>query len=133
MVGTLVWGDNVDQKKIVFNDTELEKSILELNTIASDASPITVELRVNEESAIQIIVGLKISPLIFYSRLQSPHYSVSLGPFNDDEWVIFYHHDEYSEMPLKYFLETNVVYEAVKKYFQTGLRPDNINWKNLSI
>lgn len=126
MPGILVWSDEEDGRREVATVEELDRVVDELS--ASADSPFSVELMVDENTAISVVVGLDISLVNFYSATEQPNYLGSVGPWDDDELVVFYHRGHYSEVPKVHFVPIDDAREALRYYFRTGQRPPNITW-----
>jgi hypothetical protein len=134
MKGILIWGNDPKETKKVANRGELENTLAELIRIAEVDGPFTLLLRVNSETAIEIIIGLEISTVLFYSVDSKPQHVGSVGSIetvSENEWVSFNHRGEFSEIPKKYFIPFEDSREAFIDYFTTGLRPNNINWRDI--
>lgn len=125
---TLIWGDGEDCRKEITTEEELDRVIEQLTDIAYQSKPFTIELSVNTSTAISMIVGLDISLLNFYSSTSQPRYFGSLGPWDETEWIVFYHREHYSETPKTYFVPVADARESFRLYFCMGSRPENIRW-----
>lgn len=136
MAGTLVWGENDQEKTIVSDEDELDRILDELTRVAiDDDMPMSVELSVSDNTTLMIVLGLEVSQVTFYSFSSSDgrEYFVSLGPADDDEWVVFYYRGHYSEVPRKTFIPIHIARAAIREYFQTGARPKEVSWKVTSL
>jgi hypothetical protein len=122
----LSWG--VNEYTQVSTLQELTQTIDRLITIAKADRPFTVELYVNAETGMGMVVGLEESSLQFYSTLGGPLVVGCSGPWDDDSLIAFYHGGHRSELPRRYCVPIMDAIEAMKHYFQTGMRPENIKW-----
>lgn len=132
--GILIWGDHPDETRKVTSKDELKKTLGELTKIAEADGPLSILLRVDSETGIQIIVGLDISTVQFYSASSQPQHVGSIGSLeyaDNNDWVSFNHRGELSEVPQKYFIPIEDAREAILYYFTTGLRPNNIKWSEM--
>ena len=128
MPGILVWGDEENCRIEVSALEELDRAVDELTATAATGEPFSIELMVNEDTAISMVVGLDISLVNFYSAKDEPNYSGSIGPWDEDESIVFYYKGHYSEVPKAHFIPISDAREALRYYFQTGRRPPNITW-----
>jgi hypothetical protein len=123
----LEWDEN--QQADVHSLDELERLIDELSLQAQGELPFSVELYGNVDTCLSILVGGEVSHLEFFSAKSRPPVVVSSGPWSDDEFVVCTHRGHYSEMPKKYCIPVADAREALRRYFLTGERPDNVAWE----
>ena len=128
MPGILVWGDEEHCRTEVSTEEELDRVVDELTATAATDAPFSIELMVNEDTAISIVVGLDISLVNFYSATNKPNYSGSIGPWDEDESIVFYYRGHYSEVSKAHFVPIDDAREALRCYFRTGQRPKKITW-----
>jgi hypothetical protein len=64
----------------------------------------------------------------FHSTDPRPNGFGSVGPWDDDEVIDFNFKGEITEMQRRYWVPISDAREALRLYFLTGDRPDNINW-----
>ena len=107
---------------------ELDRLVDQLTVEARADMPLTVELHVGDETAMSIVVGREESHVEFHSAATHPPIVACHGPWNDDELIEFSHRGQYSELPRRYFVPIADAREALRRYFRTGTRPDNIAW-----
>lgn len=123
----ITWG--IHQRAKIHNIEELDEWIDTLTRVAKDGGrPFSVQLRKGESTGLLFTVGLDISHLEFYSEKNSPIIVGSRGSMDDEEIIIFLHGDEPSEMEKKYFVSMESARQAIKMYFTTGERPENVSW-----
>jgi hypothetical protein len=132
MVGLIIWGDGPNERKQFTSERELDRLIDHLTETAEAAQPFTVEIHAHPKTAMEIIVGLNISSLLFSSATESPQNAGSRGSWTGDEWIEFLHRGEPSEKPIKCFIPVEVAREAVREYFRTGQLPKHIQWSNFT-
>lgn len=92
--------------------------------------PLSVQLSVNLDSSLLITVGGEESHVEFYSKSAPTLVVGCRGPWNDDSLVAFTHGGEYSEIERRYCVPFAQARAALHQYFQTGQRPDNIEWND---
>src|SRR5688572_4288072 len=94
-----------------------------------DRMPFTVQIILNDDSALLITVGSDLSHLEFYSTSQHPPVVPSNNQWNEniDEILIFYHGGEPSSVNKKSCIPIVAARQAVRQYYATGKRPTNIN------
>jgi hypothetical protein len=130
MGGNLIWGDEPDQNKLIDTIEELDHMLDELTTLSiSDKTPMTVELTVNDETMLRIVVGLNISQILFVPKVAVPTAYSSHGDWSDEEeYIVFFYREHYSETPKKYWVAIELARDAMREYFRTGSKPTNVVW-----
>jgi hypothetical protein len=108
---------------------ELDQLLDHLTALARHEGPFSVDLSINDRSDIGAVLGRDESHLEFYSADEPPTYSASSGPWDDDTLIPFMHHGSYSELPRRYFVPADEARAALRSYFLTGRRPENIDWR----
>ena len=106
-----------------------------------EGMPLGIELRVNLETDLGFSVGHTASHLEFYSiqgrdkddigfysQTHPPQIVVSLGPWDSEECIELNFTGEPSSVPLRHCVPIADALEAVRCYYKTGARPDNIQW-----
>jgi hypothetical protein len=119
-----------DQYTEVRSLPELDHLINELSRKAQSKMPFSVELRMNPETSLSIVVGNEISHINFFSAKSSPPMVGCHGPWNDNELLEFLYRGEYSEIPRRFCVPIADAREAIRRYFLTGIRPDNVAWND---
>jgi hypothetical protein len=123
------WNRGEKNSKTVNSEAELISLIQDLDVNAKNEDyPISVEIKINEETVFSLVVGMEISALHFFDQKSGGKYSVSEGEESLDGWVSFFMQDHFSEMPRKNFVPSSSAMDAVKEYYRSGKRPTNINW-----
>ena len=107
---------------------ELDQLIDQLTMQAKQRMPFSIELSVNNATSLLIVVGREESHMEFYSGQSRPPIVGCVGPWNDDEFIVFSHRGHYSEIDKRYCVPVMDARKALRQYFQTGLRPNNILW-----
>ena len=92
--------------------------------------PFSVQLQMDENSALLFTVGLSVCHLEYYSVHDSPIIIGCRGSWeNENEIITFLHGDEpSSEMEKKYFVPLEEALQGIEEYYLTGRRPENIQW-----
>lgn len=124
----LEWGEG--QLAHVNSLEDLDRLIDKLSQEAATGLPFSIELSMNSDTALSIVIGNKISHMNFFSMTSVPHVVGCRGLWNDDELFVFLYGNEYSEMPRKYCVPVEVALEALRQYFLTGVRPQNVVWND---
>lgn len=123
----LTWDEN--EQCIVHSVSELDQMIEKLTAKAKEENmPFTVELQVDPETALVIVVGREESHVAFYSTASRPPIVTSIGPWDEDEQIVFTHRGHWSSMDKRFWVPIAEAREAMRSYFLTGRRPDNITW-----
>jgi hypothetical protein len=127
MTAYILWDRN---ERTEFSSLEeLEKLIDQLSAKAQETNvPLGVQVCVYENTGLLITVGREESHLEFYSASDRPRGVGSLGPWDNDELIEGNFMGERSEMARRYWVPMADAREALRRYFQTGVRPDNMNW-----
>jgi hypothetical protein len=107
---------------------ELDRLLDDLSAKARSQGPFTVEISVNDRTAISAVLGRDDSHLEFYSPDQGALVIGCRGPWDDDTLIPFTYMGSYSELPRRYFVPVKQAREALRRYFLTGVRPENIAW-----
>lgn len=119
-----------DQFAHVKSLEDLDRLIDGLSEEAATGLPFSIELSMNSDTALSIVIGTEISHMNFFSMISVPHVVGCRGPWNDDELLVFLYRNEYSEMPRKYCVPVEDAREALRQYFVTGVRPQNVVWND---
>lgn len=121
----LIWNNHqVD----VHSLDELDTLIDELSEKGRREKPFPVQLCLGENSGMLMTVGSDISHLEIIIETDLLEGLVSLGPWNEDELIIFFHGDEPVEMEKKYFVPFDDAKAALRSYYKNHRIPDHILW-----
>lgn len=108
---------------------ELEQLIEQLTVQAYEQNQlIGVEVCVDDDSCLLITVGREETHMEFYSTAGKPLVVVCRGPWDNDELITYNHGGQWSEMEKRYCVPSMEARVALRIYFETGLRPNNITW-----
>jgi hypothetical protein len=125
---TIKWERNKSQ--VVYTLQDLEKLLEQLTLEAvQNADPIAIQIKANPDTALLISVGRAESHVAFYATSARPLIVVCRGPWDTDELIEFNQMDEPSSVKKRYCVPAKDAREAVRRYFITGARPDNIEWE----
>ena len=128
MTPYLLW--DRDERANFESLNELEGLIDELSAKAlKENVPLGVQVCVNSTSGLLVTVGKEESHMEFYSETDRPRGVGSHGPWDDDTLIEGNFMGERSEMARRYWVPIADAREALRRYFLTGARPDNINWE----
>ena len=136
MLGRLTW--ERDQEKDIGTVEELDATLSSLAEEAKVTRSIAVELFMDGETGMCIAVGDDISPVSFYSRRGGPLVVNARGRWGEpvvqgkEILFAFSYYGEYSEVLRQETVPIDVAREAMRIYFQTGKRPDNLIWESRS-
>ena len=111
----------------------LEELLDELTLQAKQANmPFSVQIELEDDSAILITVGSEISHLEFYSASHRPPVVVSISPVSTDEEEIitFLHGGIPSTVSRTSCVPIPAARAAIQEYFETGRRPIHIHWSD---
>lgn len=116
--------------RIEFHSLESLEEHLDRLTDASlqRGMPLAIQIKLNEDTSLQITVGSLRSYVAYYSTRGSPLIAVSRGPWVSDEEFTFDYMGEESGSKMKYCVPIEDAREAVRQYVSTGERPKNIVW-----
>jgi len=109
----------------------LEELLDELTLQAKEADmPFSVQIELDDDSAILITVGSEISHMEFYSASHRPPIvaSISAESTDENEIITFLHGGIPSTVSRISCVPIADARAAVRQYFETGGRPTNINW-----
>ena len=129
MIPYLVWHEN--ESREIHSLEELDQLMHDLDHEGCESTPFSVSLQVNPETELYIVVGCEESHVEFYAADQSPLVVSCTGPWDDDVLIAFYYRGHYSEMPRRYCVPIADAKEAMRQYFLTGKRPQNLKWNEL--
>lgn len=90
--------------------------------------PLSVQIALTSGTSLQLTVGCLESHVEYYSATGSPLISVCRGPWASNEYITFNFLGEESGIEKMYCVPIGDAREAVRRYFQTRNRPDNIAW-----
>jgi hypothetical protein len=121
---------DVDNHVNILTKQDLDKTVDQLMEEANGSLPFSVEVSVNELTSLVITLGSEYSHVEFYSANSGPLVVGCRGPWDEDALIAFTHRGEYSEMELRYFVPMQAAREALRRYFESGERPDNIQWND---
>ena len=124
----LVWGQS-DRAK-VRSVEDLDRLVDQLTSEASEGLPFAVELYIRDGTGMYIVVGRQESHVEFFSAHSHPPVIGCRGPWDDDDLVEFTYRGQYSELPKRFTVPISDAREALRRFFQTGKRPDNIAWND---
>jgi hypothetical protein len=123
----LIWSED---KKAQINSIEelndwINKFIEEAN---STGNSFAIELAVDSSSALFITIGQPESHLEFFSETGRPIVVACIGPWDSDDLIKFDGMGEPCEMEKRYCVPVEDALTALRTYFLTGQRPNNIKW-----
>jgi hypothetical protein len=128
MTAYLLWDEN--HRVDVHTIESLNALLDELEVMAEQDMPISVELHLPNGTSMYIVIGGDVSPVMFGDPTQRPPIigAVALytGPDADLE---FNHRGHYSLVEKKYTLPVATARAALVHFFQTGTRPETIAWE----
>jgi hypothetical protein len=123
----LLWGDK--QRAEFDSLVQLEELIDQLTLkAAANKLPIAVQVCLNAETGLLITVGSEVSHVEFASPSGHPRGVGSRGPWDDDELIEADFMGQISELPRRYWVPIADAREALRRFYLTGARPDNITW-----
>lgn len=120
----LLWGQN--EQAPVRSVEELDQLLDRLTHDASD--PLVAVLEPPGEAALSIGLGSDRSLLNFISSPDPPYFT-SQGLEKSDESIEFFYCGELTEYPRRALIPVEDAREAMRRFFKTGERPDNVGWQ----
>jgi len=126
MTPYLIWDE--DNRAEVRSVEELDLLVDRLTVEARESVPFAVELHVGERTSMFIVVGWKESHMEFYSPAYRPYLWSCRDLWDDDEHVEFFYRGHHSGVPRRYTVPADEAREAMRRFFHTGARPDNVAW-----
>jgi hypothetical protein len=99
-----------------------------LDALATTSQDFSVELCVNNLTALSITVGSNESHVEFYSEIEHPPVSICKGNRNADGRYLFLHQGEPSSVWKRDCVPIEMARAAMREYFLTKARPNNIPW-----
>ncbi|MEZ4666592.1 MAG: Imm1 family immunity protein [Anaerolineae bacterium] len=126
MIPYLEW--NKDENSEVPTLEELNRLIGQLETEGRTSRAFTVTVRVNDETGMTMVVGRQESHITFYDANARPPVRGCTGPWDDDQLIVYSYRGHYSEIPRRFCVPIADAREAMRIYFRTGQRPENLSW-----
>jgi hypothetical protein len=121
----MIWEDR--KKEIIsFSDLEILLDILTQKALAT--SPFSVELFMDDETGFLMTVGANESHVEFYSKTEHPPVVACQGDFDSDELFDFLRQGEPSSVSKRSCVSREKAETAIRSYFLTKKRPNNIRW-----
>jgi Immunity protein Imm1 len=111
----------------VRSEQELLDRLREIAAHAGEAPPL-VELYQPDGSSLAIGVGAERSVVTFIPSPDEPDW-LSRGEDDDGAPPVFYLHGHYSDFSPDAAVPADAAVEAMRRFYATGQRPDNIAWQ----
>lgn len=133
MNGNLLWAR--DQQREIHSVAELDAFLTTLSQQVEGTMAVAVELFMDDDTGMCIVIGERVSHVSFYSKRGGPLVVKAVGTADvplhetEDEIVAFLYCGEYSEVLRRDTVPVEVAREALRHYFLTGQRPNNIAWE----
>src|SRR5690349_12185345 len=102
MTPYLIWGE--DERADIRSVEELDQLVDQLTMLAKEDMPFTVDLYVDDQTALYIVIEREESQVTFASARSHPPIISSLGPWDDDEPIEFTYRGQESSVPRRYFV-----------------------------
>lgn len=122
----LSW-DEAASRVPVDTEDELMERLRDIARTAAEAPPL-VELLMADGSSLAIGVGREQSVVNYIRSPDEPDY-LSKGSEAAQEPPVFYYHGTYSDFPPDAAVSAEDAYEAMRRFYRSGERPDNIQWQ----
>jgi immunity protein Imm1 of predicted polymorphic toxin system len=123
----LSW-DEKATKVTVASEQELMDRLERIAAEADEAPPL-VQLSMPDGSSLAIGVGREQSVVTYIRSLNEPDY-LSRGTAEASQPPVFYYHGADSEFPPDAAVPAGDACEAMRRFYRTGKRPDNIDWQH---
>lgn len=112
---------------------QLDDALDEIERHARANEPLIVDLISPLGASLRIGLGRQRSVLTFDSGSGMPPYLESSGDetnTNSDS-IVFYYGGHWTEFPASALIPKEAAREAMKSFFQTGERPNNVSWEEV--
>jgi Immunity protein Imm1 len=123
---TLGWRHDEAAERID-SEQALVRRLEEIGAANSEQPPL-VTLAMTDGSWLAVGVGRDYSIVNYVKSIAEPDY-LSEGDLAVDEPPVFYFDGHYSEFPPDAAVSVEDAYEAMRRFYRTGERPDNISWR----
>jgi hypothetical protein len=123
----LSWDDQATMVPVA-SEQELMDRLEDIASHVEEAPPL-VELFMPGGGSLAIGVGRDHSVVSYIRSLDEPDV-LSKGTVEASEPPLFYFHGADSEFPPDAAVPVEDAYEAMRRFYRTGERPDNIDWQD---
>ena len=124
---TLSWAE--DGSAPVHSVQELDERLDDLERQARDHQPLVAGIERPNGAALSIGLGRDRSVLNYMSSPDPPYFTSHDEQGDVDGTVVFYYYGHWSEFPADAAVPMGDAREAARRFFRSGERPDNIDWR----
>jgi hypothetical protein len=124
---TLSWAE--DESVPVHSVQELDERLDELDRRARDDLPLVAGIERADGKALSIGLGRDRSVLNYMSSLDPPYFTSHDENADEGGTIVFYYYGHESEFPADAAVPMEDAREAVRRFFETGERPENLDWR----
>lgn len=124
---TLSWAEN--ESAPVTSVAELDERLNELDRQARASQPLIAGLERPDGAALSIGLGRDCSVLNYMTSPDPPYFTSHDAEADADGTIVFFYYGHWSEFPADAAVAMDDAREAVRRFFEDGKRPDNIDWR----
>jgi hypothetical protein len=124
---TLSWAEG--KSATVASVDELDERLDALDAEAREGDPFVAEVARPDGAVLSIGLGRDASVLNYSASPDPPYYTSHSPGGSGDESPVFYYYGHWSEFRPDAAVPMENAREAVRVFFRTGDRPDNIDWR----
>jgi hypothetical protein len=124
---TLSWAEN--ENVPVHTVQELDERLDALDRQARASQPLVAGLERPDGAALSIGLGRDRSVLNYMRSPDPPYFTSHDEQADTDGTVVFFYYGHWSEFPADAAVPMDDAREAARRFFRTGERPDNIDWR----
>lgn len=107
---------------------ELDDLLDRLEEEAERGDPLIVGLEMPNGASLSLGLGRSESVLNYVDSPDPPYYS-SLGDEGAEGSIVFYLDGHWTELPRSAAIPIEDAREAMRRFFETGKRPENVRWQ----
>jgi hypothetical protein len=123
------------ERREVQSPADLHALLDTLWTETQTGEPVIAELVAPHGASLGIGVGRAWSVAEFKSSPSEPPFYESVGGAEltdvPDDACVFYYQGQWTEVPRETLIPSETAREAMRIFFETGNRPDNLRWKEI--
>jgi hypothetical protein len=118
-----------DESVAVTSVAELDERLDELDRQARADQPLVAGIERPDGAALSIGLGRDRSVLNYMSSPDTPYYTSHDPESGEDGTVVFYYYGHWSEYSADAAVPMEDARAAVRRFFETGERPENLDWR----
>jgi hypothetical protein len=122
------------ESRMITSRVELDDTLNQLTGRTEEGEPLIVELISPGGASLGIGLGRPESVLAFKSSSEPPYFQ-SVGDNSSqttsNDVVVFYYQGQWTEFPAGALVPNESAREAIRIFFETGERPENVKWEEV--